>query len=91
MNIKGYRLEMTCGACPEQYDVIKDNVLVGYLRLRHGYFQARYPDVMGELVYDALTKGDGIFADDKERRKHLKKAIKAIRKKVREKYESIKS
>jgi len=32
------RFEMTCGACPEQYDVFKGDDKVGYMRLRWGHF-----------------------------------------------------
>ena len=72
------RLVETCGACPEQYDVFDGEKLVGYLRLRHGYFQARFGDVDGPVVYDAHTRGDGMFERD-EREYHLEKAKSAIR------------
>ena len=74
---------MTCGACPEQYDVYlaaneyRDSINIGYLRLRHGYFYALYRD---EKVYEAWPVGDGIFASEEEREFHLKKALKAIKK-----------
>lgn len=77
MNINGYELKMTCGACPEQYDVTKDSKQVGYLRLRHGYFRADYPDVCGEEVYSSQPEGDGIF-EDHERLEHLTNAVNAI-------------
>lgn len=75
------RLHQTCSACPEQYDVYHGKRRVGYLRLRHGHFTARYPDAGGELVYEANTKGDGIFEED-ERGFHLDEAIKALRKSI---------
>jgi len=78
-NIKGYHLVETCGACPEQYDVYKNNVQVGYLRLRHGYFYASVPDCSNDIVYEANPKGDGIFEPD-ERMKYLNEAIIAIEK-----------
>lgn len=77
MNINGYELVRTCEACPEQYDVYKDRVQVGYLRLRHGYFRADCPDCGGETVYTASPKGDGVFYDD-EREFYLTEAISAI-------------
>lgn len=77
MNILGYDLELTCSACPEQYDVYKDGKQVGYLRLRHGYFVASYLDCGGETVYESATDGDGIFMDD-ERDRHLFNAIQAL-------------
>lgn len=76
-------LELTCSACPEQYDVWLPNreKKVGYLRLRHGYFRAEAysgDDEEGPTVYEAQPMGDGIFEDD-ERDEHLKKAVAAIK------------
>ena len=71
-------LVQTCGACPEQYDAYYNNEVIGYLRLRHGYFRAEH---MGEVVYEAHpNNSDGIFGDEEERKYHLKKARKAIKK-----------
>lgn len=80
--IGDYILKCTCPACPEQYDVFTrteqhDIELVGYLRLRHGYFRADVPHCGGETVYTTNTRGDGIFDDD-ERIPELTNAIKAI-------------
>lgn len=76
--IMGYQLFLTCGACPEQYDVLDGlGNQVGYLRLRHGYFYAAYPDYGGKEVYSANPMGDGIF-EDQERMYHLTKAIQMI-------------
>lgn len=71
------RLEMTCGACPEQYDAYIGENKVGYLRLRHGYFTVEVPCVFGRVVYEAYTMGDGAF-DASEREFHLIRAKKAI-------------
>lgn len=79
--IDGYRLVLTCVACPEQYDVFKGAEQVGYLRLRHGHFYASVPDVGGETVFEASPNGDGIFDDD-ERDGYLTQAVAAIRMKV---------
>ncbi len=68
---------MTCPACPEQYDAYYKGEIIGYLRLRHGYFRVEYLCVNGVIVYDSYPIGDGIF-EDSERKKHLKKARKAI-------------
>lgn len=81
--IQGFELDQTCGACPEQYDVYKNGEQVGYLRLRHGYFRADYPDCGGETVYHANTIGDGIF-DDSERMLHITAALSAIQVKIDE-------
>lgn len=67
-------LVQTCGACPEQYDVYQGDKLVGYMRLRHGYFRAECHD---EVVYSSDTRGDGMF-EDSERVGHLNKACAAI-------------
>lgn len=86
--IDDLQLVCTCGACPEQYDVFDSKGhQVGYLRLRHGYFRADYPDVYGETVYESRTIGDGVFDDD-ERQIELKNAIAAIRKRINEQNEN---
>jgi len=78
MEINGYKLQLTCGACPEQYDVYKDEKQVGYLRLRHGEFRADSPDCGDETVYYTEdTEGDGAF-EDHERMRFLTEAIQAI-------------
>lgn len=77
--IHGYRLERTCFACPEQYDVYAGDEIVAYLRLRHGSFRADVPDCGGDTVYTANPEGDGIFEDD-ERQKFLTEAILAVQK-----------
>ena len=77
MEILGYTLKETCSACPEQYEVFKDDKQVGYLRLRHGYFYASVPDCSDNLVYEAYPEGDGMFNSD-EREKYLYEAVRAI-------------
>lgn len=72
------KLKKTCSACPEQYDAYIKGEKVAYLRLRHGYFATECPDVYGSIVYQACTKGDGIF-DDEERKEHLENAKAAIK------------
>lgn len=76
--IEGCTLESTCRACPEQYDVFFGDFQIGYLRLRHGFFRADYPDVGGDTVYSSHTRGDGCFEDNVERTHHLVPAIKAL-------------
>ena len=77
MEIEEIKLKMTCGACPEQYDAKMGGRQVGYLRLRHGHFTVTVPDVGGEVVYSANTKGDGCFDDD-EKDYHLDMAVDKI-------------
>jgi hypothetical protein len=75
--IEAIRLELTCYACPEQYDAFLDDRQVGYLRLRHGEFRVDCPNVGGETVYRSEPAGDGMFDDD-ERAVELIKAKAAI-------------
>ena len=76
--INGYKLYLTCYACPEQYDVLdRDNNMVAYFRLRHGVFTVSYPDVGGEIIYRAFPRGDGVFVEE-EQIPELTKAILAI-------------
>ena len=78
LEINGYKLVLTCGACPEQYDVFDSSgKQVAYFRLRHGVFRAECPDVFGEQVYRSTPKGDGIFAPD-ERLQELTSAIEKV-------------
>ena len=75
MIIKGLFFKCTCGACPEQYDVLNDdNEIVGYVRLRYGWLTCEYPDVGGECIYMAEI-GDGcwtgIFENEEQRMYHL--------------------
>lgn len=76
--IHGYRLKLTCFACPEQYEVYDDKGnQVAYFRLRHGTFTASVPDYGAELVYKASTIGDGTFTKG-ERLTQLTAAIVAV-------------
>lgn len=74
---EGVRVDQTCGACPEQYDVFFDDRQIGYLRLRHGWFYAAWPDHMGTEVYEAEPKGDGEFYPE-ERAEYLERAVEAL-------------
>lgn len=75
---RGISLELTCEACPEQYDAYDDQGnLVGYFRLRHGRFTVDYPNVSGRCVYQASPQGDGCF-EHSEREFYLKEGINAI-------------
>lgn len=77
-----YRLVLTCGACPEQYDVFDEaGKTVGYMRLRHGNFTVQYPDVRGETVYTARPHGDGVFIAN-ERQHHLTQGVVALHRKI---------
>ena len=84
MEIDGLKLIRTCFACPEQYDVLDENHnVVGYLRLRHGFFRVDFPHCGGETIYEAHPKGDGVFEYD-EREFYLTDAVTAIKEKLSE-------
>jgi hypothetical protein len=76
--IDGCRVVLTCSACPEQYDVYQNDVQIGYLRLRHGYFRADYPDCGSRTVYEAEPAGDGMF-EEHERERYLAEAVAALK------------
>jgi len=80
IDIQGIKLVLTCMACPEQYNAMYQNRLVGYLRYRHGEFTVRVPDAGGDLVLDEDVGGflDGIFTPE-DRAVYLPKAVAAIR------------
>jgi hypothetical protein len=69
------------GACPEQYDVFKDDKQVAYYRLRHGDFTVSYPDAGCEEILIDHPHGDGIFYTD-ERLNYLTKAMRVVIKKI---------
>lgn len=77
INVGGCFLIKTCSRAPEQYDVYKGKIQIGYLRLRHGLFRADYPECGGKTVYKALPTGDGAF-EDHERDKYLSEAVAAL-------------
>ena len=85
--IKGLKFACTCFGCPEQYDVFDSNDnIVGYVRLRWGKLTCQYPDVDGELIYEASV-GDGWcgnFESDKQRMKHLNNIVDRILVKMNE-------
>jgi hypothetical protein len=73
--INGYRLERTCYACPEQYDVYdQKGTQCAYIRLRHGLLRVDVPDVGHTIYSTGSVHGDGIFSDD-ERLKKLTECI----------------
>lgn len=74
---RGVELQLTCSACPEQYDAFIGTEQVGYFRLRHGEFRVDAGDCGGPTVYEAQPEGDGIF-DDEERQQFLNAGIDAL-------------
>ena len=84
---KNLEFELTCYACPEQYDVFdlaNNRNQVGYVRLRWGNLRCDYPDVNGDTIYkfsfaeleDSYYKG--CFFCTEEREKYLKEIAEAI-------------
>lgn len=81
------RTVLTCGACPEQYDVLDDkDKEVGYLRLRWGGFTADVTiNGFYEEVYSYTYDNQpmlGLFPSEEERQLQIKKALKAIKKEL---------
>lgn len=73
----GLEIKLTCGACPEQYEIFKDGEQVAYYRLRHGEFTVDVPDCGGETIYEAEPNGDGTF-DENERIAYLARAMRKL-------------
>lgn len=69
------RLEMTCPACPEQYDVFgRDGRYLGYLHLRGGSFTVnciRPGGRFAEPVSEYAPTGRHDFTDEQERSQYL--------------------
>ena len=85
MKIKELEFKCTCSACPEQYDVFdSDGSIVGYVRLRWGGLTCEYPDVGGEVIYEADI-GDGwcgSFESESQRVEHLNNIADKILEKI---------
>lgn len=83
--IKGLKFACTCSGCPEQYDVFDSNDnIVGYVRLRWGELTCNYPNVDGELIYEASVGDDwcGSFKSEKQRVHYLNVIANKILKKA---------
>lgn len=75
-------INLTCGACPEQYEVFKDGKQIAYYRLRHGEFRVDHPECGGETIYESEPQGDGVFEGD-ERLKYLLIALRILLNKIK--------
>lgn len=86
MILEGLRFQMTCFACPEQYDVLDENDnIVGYIRLRHGHLTMQpRPGGIQEFLYehDFDDPWLGVFPNDDERIKHLRIIAKILRERI---------
>lgn len=78
--INGLWFKLTCGACPEQYDVFRGDEQIAYVRLRFGRLRVDAPDVGGETIYirDFDDGYKGMFADEAERVKYLTEISEVI-------------
>ena len=85
MIIKGLKFNLTCSACPEQYDVENSEArIVGYIRLQHGSLTCEYPSVGGELIYSHFFDDvwQGNFESDDQREYHLNLIADRILKRI---------
>ena len=73
----GFRIELTLGSFPEQYDVYKGENKVGYVRLRGGWLTLEYPDCDFEEIYahEFDDKYKGEFKDNEERAEYLTRIL----------------
>lgn len=76
MQSKEVKLVQTNDGFPEQYDAYDaENRIIGYIRLRWGYFSVTCPDCEGEEVLcDSSVNGWGFFNSNSARKKSLRKA-----------------
>jgi hypothetical protein len=74
-------IKLTSYACPEQYEVFRNDRQVAYYRLRHGEFRVDYPECGGEEILCEHPNGDGIF-DENERLIYLAKAMRKVLEKI---------
>lgn len=82
--INDLTFNLTCAACPEQYEVFDSNGnQVGYVRLRFGYLRVDYPDCGDEVIYENEFSDSwkGEFTED-EREYYLKEIAEAISKRI---------
>lgn len=76
--IHGYKLVLSCGACPEAYDVYdSEGKNVAYFRLRHGTFRVHHPEDYSTVIYSSQPNGDGCFYPE-ERLEELTKGVEAL-------------
>lgn len=77
IRFEDFEFVKTCDACPEQYDIFKGHIEVGWVRLRYGTLSAYY---MGGLIYsrefDDEYKGE--FSSDEEREHFLEVIAKEV-------------
>src|SRR4051812_8697546 len=67
----GLTVTLTCRDAPEQYEVTKDGVASGYIRVRWGGMSVDYPDAAEEGLYDGPVDGFAGFTDHERETKLL--------------------
>jgi hypothetical protein len=67
MEAKDLRLIMTCGECPEQYDVVYHSKILGYLHYRWDLFEVNIYSGKNRSIYVKQLGGefDGKLSDEK--------------------------
>lgn len=66
------RFELTCFACPEQYDAFDEDTdqLIGYVRLRHGRFSVS-PDSSSPDIFERRFPSDHLTEPEEEAIAHM--------------------
>lgn len=85
INTYNFEFRLTCGACPEQYDVYFDDEQVAYVRLRWGALRCDYPCCGGEVIFTADLNDypmQGEFASYEQRDFYLEKIAQSIYNKI---------
>lgn len=84
IKLKGLKFILTSFACPEQYDVFKNDKQVAYVRLRWGHLSVTYPDVKGEKIFEHYFPDDfkGAFESEEERMEFLNKIADKINERI---------
>lgn len=67
----GVTVTLTCRVVPEQYEITKDGVASGYIRVRWGGMSVDYPEAGDEELYDGSVDGFGGFTDHEREAKLL--------------------
>lgn len=83
MQINNLEFVKTCRACPEQYNVLRDGVQVGYVRLRDSELRVDVPDCMDTTLLnvdmqDGVNASGGCFDSEESRIYWLRMAADAV-------------
>ena len=77
LSVHGLRMERTCSAAPEQYEIFRGTEAAGYIRVRWSRFTVDYPSAGDEALFDGNVDGFAAFTDS-ERDSCLSMAIDLI-------------